>query len=94
MQFMPTHDNILVRRKVSESKTPGGIVIPQNAEEKLKEGEVLAVGPGIRDHGERVLCCVMPGDHIVWNLEENEVMVDGERLVLVVDCQVLGVIQE
>ena len=49
MKFRPLHDRVVIRRIEQESKTAGGIIIPDTAKEKPQEGEVVAVGPGVRD---------------------------------------------
>ena len=49
MKFRPLHDRVVVRRLEAEEKTAGGIIIPDTAQEKPMEGEVIAVGPGARD---------------------------------------------
>ena len=49
MKFRPLHDRVVIRRVEQESKTAGGIIIPDTVQEKPQEGEVIAVGPGARD---------------------------------------------
>ncbi len=49
MKFRPLHDRVVVKRVEEESKTKGGIIIPDTAKEKPMEGEIVAVGPGARD---------------------------------------------
>ena len=54
MRFRPLHDRVLVRRVEQEAKTMGGIIIPDTAQEKPMEGEVVPVGPGIRGEDGKV----------------------------------------
>ncbi len=94
MQFRPLHDRVLVRRLDSEAKTAGGIIIPDTAQEKPMEGEVLAVGPGARtDKGERVALTVKAGDRVLFaKYAGTEVRMDGEERVIVKESDILGII--
>ncbi len=96
MKFRPLHDRVLVRRVEEESKTKGGIIIPDTAKEKPMQGEVLAVGPGARDEkGELVPLDVKPGDRILFGKwSGTEVRMDGEELLIMKESDVMGVVEE
>ena len=65
--FRPLHDRVVVKRVKEEEKTKGGIIIPETAQEKPQEGEVIAVGPGARDEdGEYIKPDVKVGDRILF----------------------------
>ncbi|HYG91641.1 MAG TPA: co-chaperone GroES [Azospirillum sp.] len=95
MTFKPLHDRVLVRRVESDTKTKGGIIIPDTAKEKPQEGEVLAVGPGARDEsGKLVPLDVKAGDHILFGKwSGTEVKIDGEDLLIMKESDILGVIE-
>ena len=94
--FRPLHDRVLVKRVKEEEKTRGGIIIPETAQEKPQEGEVVAVGPGTRDEdGERVELDVKVGDRILFGKwSGTEVKIDGEDLLIMKESDILGVIEE
>ena len=79
MKFRPLHDRVLVRRVESEEKTPGGIIIPDTAQEKPSQGEVLAVGTGAKSEDGKVTPLdVKKGDRILFGQwSGSEVKVDG-----------------
>ena len=79
--FRPLHDRVLVKRVEAEEKTPGGIIIPDTAKEKPVEGEVLAVGPGVRDETGTVRPLdVKVGDHVLFGKwAGTEVIIEGSR---------------
>ncbi len=95
MSLRPLHDRVLVRRVDSEEKTAGGIIIPDTAQEKPMEGEVLGVGPGARnEQGERVALEVQVGDRILFGKwSGTEVKIDGEDLLIMKESDVMGVIE-
>lgn len=94
MKFKPLHDRVLVRRIEQESKTAGGIIIPDTAKEKPIEGEVLAVGSGICDESGKVrLLDVKVGDRIVFGKwSGTEVKVEGEELLILKESDIFGVL--
>ena len=96
MKFRPLHDRVLVKRVEEENKTRGGIIIPDTAKEKPMQGEVLAVGPGVRDErGELVPLDVRPGDRILFGKwSGTEVRMDGEELLIMKESDVMGVVEE
>ena len=94
MAFTPLHDRVLVRRVESEEKTAGGLIIPDSANEKPAEGEVVAVGAGVRDDkGARVELDVKAGDRVLFGKwSGTEVTVDGKELLIMKESDILGVI--
>ena len=94
MAFRPLGDRVLVKRVEEESKTTGGIIIPDTAKEKPQEGEVVAVGPGARDDSGKVNALELKaGDRILFGKwSGTEVKVDGEDLLIMKESDVLGVI--
>ncbi len=93
--FRPLGDRVLVKRVKEEEKTKGGIIIPDTAQEKPQEGEVIAVGPGARDEdGERIEMDVKVGDRILFGKwSGTEVKVDGDDLLIMKESDILGVIE-
>ena len=94
MKFRPLHDRVVVRRIEGDQKTAGGIIIPDTAKEKPQEGEVLAVGPGLRDDaGKSIALDVQPGDRILFGKwSGTEVKIDGEDLLIMKESDIMGVI--
>jgi chaperonin GroES len=95
MTFRPLHDRVLVRRIEADTKTAGGIIIPDTAKEKPQEGEVIAVGPGARDEaGKLVPLDVKMGDRILFGKwSGTEIKIDGEELLIMKESDVMGVIE-
>ena len=95
MKFRPLGDRILVKRVEEETKTKGGIIIPDTAKEKPQEGEVVAVGPGARnDKGDIVALDVKAGDRILFGKwSGTEVKVDGQDLLIMKESDVLGIVE-
>ena len=94
MAFRPLGDRVLVKRVEEESKTKGGIIIPDTAKEKPQEGEVVAVGPGARnDKGDIVALDLKAGDKILFGKwSGSEVKVDGEDLLIMKESDILGIL--
>ena len=94
--FRPLHDRVVVRRVKEEEKTRGGIIIPDTAQEKPQEGEVIAVGPGARDEdGERIPLDVKVGERILFGKwSGTEVKIDGEDLLIMKESDIMGVIEQ
>ena len=94
MGFRPLHDRVLVRRVEAEEKTAGGIIIPDSAKEKPAEGEIVAVGSGIRSEDGKVTALdVKAGDRVLFGKwSGTEVMVEGEELLIMKEGDILGVI--
>ncbi|KQW81996.1 co-chaperone GroES [Brevundimonas sp. Root1279] len=94
MAFRPLGDRVLVKRVEEESKTKGGIIIPDTAKEKPQEGEVVAVGPGLRDESGKVNALELKaGDRILFGKwSGTEVKLEGEDLIIMKESDVLGVL--
>ena len=94
MQFRPLGDRVLVKRVEEETKTKGGIIIPDTAQEKPQEGEVIAVGAGARDDtGKVVPLELKAGDRILFGKwSGTEVKIDGQELLIMKESDVLGTI--
>ncbi len=95
MKFRPLGDRVVVKRVQEELKTAGGIIIPDSAEEKPQEGEVVAVGPGGRDEkGDRITPEVKVGDRILFGKwSGTEVKVDGQELLIMKESDIMGVLE-
>lgn len=92
-KFRPLHDRVVVRRVESESKTAGGIIIPDTAKEKPQQGEIVAVGPGRYEKDKRVPMDVKVGDKVLYGkYSGTEVTVDGEQLLILRESDVLAVL--
>jgi chaperonin GroES len=96
MKFRPLHDRVVVKRVESDSKTAGGIIIPDTAQEKPMEGEVLAVGAGARnEQGQIVALDVKVGDRVLFGKwSGTEVKIDGEDLLIMKESDIFGVIED
>ena len=94
INFRPLHDRVVIRRIEAEAKTKGGIIIPDTAKEKPQEGEVVAVGTGIRDEsGTLVALDVKAGDRILFGKwSGTEVKLNGEDLLIMKEADIMGVI--
>ncbi len=94
MTFRPLHDRSLVRRLEAAEKTAGGIIIPDTAQEKPQEGEVVAAGSGARaEDGTITPLDVKAGDKILFGKwSGSEVKLDGEDLIIMKESDVLGVL--
>jgi chaperonin GroES len=95
MKFRPLHDRVVVRRLEGEEKTKGGIIIPDTAKEKPQEGEVIAVGPGTRDEGGKVVALdLKAGDRVLFGKwSGTEVRIDGEDLLIMKESDIMGVVE-
>jgi chaperonin GroES len=94
MAFRPLHDRVVVRRIEADQKTAGGIIIPDSAQEKPSEGEIIAVGDGARDdNGERIALDVKAGDRVLFGKwSGTEVKIDGEDLLIMKESDIMGII--
>ena len=94
MNFKPLHDRVLVRRVESDQKTAGGIIIPDTAQEKPMEGEVLEVGSGARDEvGKLVPLDVKTGDKVLFGKwSGTEVKMNGEDYLIMKESDIMGII--
>ncbi len=96
MKFRPLHDRVLVRRVEQEEKTAGGIIIPDTAQEKPMEGEIIAVGAGHKNEDGKVTPLdVKAGDFVLFGKwSGTEVKIDGEDLLIMKESDILGVIEK
>ncbi len=94
MKFRPLHDRVLVKRVDSETKTSGGIIIPDTAQEKPMQGEVLAVGAGhINDEGKVRPLDVKAGDLVLFGKwSGTEVKIDGDELLIMKESDIMGIV--
>lgn len=95
MGLKPLDDRVVVRAADSESKTAGGIVLPDNAKEKQQRGKVVAVGPGkLLDSGERAALAVSVGDEVLFGkYAGNDVKVNGEELKIMRESDILAKVE-
>ena len=96
MKFRPLHDRVMIRRVDPEVRTTGGIIIPDTAQEKPMEGEIVAVGPGARDEsGKLTPLDVKVGDRILFGKwSGTEIKLNGEDLLIMKESDVMGVIEQ
>ena len=95
MKLRPLHDRVLVRRVDQEAKTTGGIIIPDTAQEKPMEGEVIAAGPGARGEDGKVHPLdVKTGDRVLFGKwSGTEIKIDGEELMILKESDVMGIVE-
>ena len=96
MGFRPLHDRVLIRRVEAEEKTSGGIIIPDTAKEKPMEGEVVAVGPGVRNEDGKITALdVKAGDRVLFGKwSGTEVKLEGEELIIMKESDIMGVLEQ
>ncbi len=94
MKFRPLHDRVLVRRLDSDEKSAGGIIIPDSAQEKPSEGEIVAVGSGyVSDDGKTRALDVKKGDKILFGKwSGTEVKISGEELLIMKESDIMGIL--
>jgi chaperonin GroES len=92
VRFTPLHDQVLVRRIEGETKTSGGLIIPDTAKEKPQQGEVVSAGPGARNEtGERIAMDVKAGDRVLFGKwSGSEIKLDGEDFLIMKESDILG----
>ena len=95
MKFRPLHDRVLLRRIEQNEKTAGGIIIPDTAKEKPMEGEVVAVGNGLRDESGKVVPLdVKAGDRVLFSKwAGTEVTIDGQEYMVMKESDIVGIVQ-
>ncbi len=95
MKFRPLHDRVVVKRLEEDTKTAGGIIIPDTAKEKPQQGEVIAVGPGARDETGKINALdVKAGDRVLFGKwSGTEVKIDGQDLLIMKESDILGVLE-
>ena len=96
MKFRPLHHRVVVKRVTADEKTAGGIIIPDTAQEKPSQGEVIAVGPGGRDEaGKLIPIDIKVGDRVLFGKwSGTEVKIDGQDLLIMKESDIMGVIDE
>ena len=96
MKFRPLHDRVVVKRVEEDTKTKGGIIIPETAQEKPMQGKIIAVGPGARDEaGKLVALDVKKGDTVLFGKwSGTEVKIDGEDLLIMKESDIMGVLDK
>ncbi len=96
MKFRPLHDRVVVKRVEQETKSAGGIIIPDTAAEKPQQGEITAVGPGARDEsGKLVPLDVKKGDRVLFGKwSGTEVKIDGQELLIMKESDIMGVLDK
>ncbi len=94
MNFRPLHDRVVIRRLDGDERSAGGIIIPDTAQEKPMEGEVIAAGPGARtEDGKLVPMDVKAGDRVLFGKwSGTEVKLDGDDVVIMKESDIMGVI--
>ena len=94
MKFRPLHDRVVVKRVTAEERSAGGIIIPDTAQEKPSQGEVIAIGPGGRDEaGKLIPIDVKVGDIVLFGKwSGTEVKIDGEDLLIMKESDIMGVL--
>jgi chaperonin GroES len=94
MPLVPLNDKIIIKRLEAEEKTAGGIVLPDSAREKPRQGKVLSLGEGKRlDNGQRAAFQVKEGDRVLFSsYAGNEVTVDGEEYLIMTEDDILAVV--
>ena len=94
MKLRPLQDRVLLRRVEPETKTAGGIFIPDTVQEKPMEGEVIAVGPGTRDAaGKLHPLDIKNGDRVLFGKwSGTEVKIDGDELLIMKESDIMGVL--
>jgi chaperonin GroES len=95
MKFRPLHDRVVVKRLTAEEKTAGGIIIPDTAQEKPSQGEIIAVGPGGRDEaGKLIPIDLKVGDKVLFGKwSGTEVKIDGQDLLIMKESDIMGVLE-
>ena len=95
MAFRPLHDRVVVQAVESESKSAGGIIIPDTAKEKPSQGKVISVGPGARDNdGKLVALELKKGDVVLYGkYSGTEVKIDGKDMLIMRESDVMGFVE-
>ena len=95
MNFRPLHDRVVVKRVEEDTRTKGGIIIPDTAQEKPMQGEVVAVGPGARDENGKIQPLdVKAGDIVLFGKwSGTEVKIDGVEVLIMKESDIMGVVE-
>ena len=96
MKFRPLHDRVVVERIDADTKSTGGIIIPDSAQEKPSQGKIVAIGPGGRDEsGKLIPIDLEVGDRVLFGKwSGTEVKLDGQELLIMKEADIMGVLQE
>ena len=96
MKFRPLHDRVVLKRVEEDTKTKGGIIIPETAQEKPMQGEIIAVGPGARDESGKIAPLdVKKGDRVLFgNWSGTEVKIDGTEYLIMKESDIMGVLNK
>ena len=96
MKFRPLHDRVVVERIDADAKSAGGILIPDSAQEKPSQGEIVDVGPGGRDEAGKLMPIdLKKGDRVLFGKwSGTEVKIDGKDLLIMKESDIMGVLQE
>jgi chaperonin GroES len=96
MKFRPLHDRVVVQRVDPDTKSAGGIIIPDTAQEKPSQGEIIAVGPGGRDEiGKLIPIDLNVGDRVLFGKwSGTEVKLDGLEYLIMKESDIMGVTEE
>ena len=96
MKFRPLHDRVVVKRLEEDTKTAGGIIIPDTVKEKPQQGEVVAIGPGGRDESGKITPLdVKVGDKVLFGKwSGTEVKIDGKDLLIMKESDIMGVLDK
>jgi chaperonin GroES len=94
MKFRPLHDRVVVKRVDEDTKTKGGIIIPETAQEKPMQGEIIAVGPGARDESGKIVALdVKKGDRVLFGKwSGTEVKIDGTEYLIMKESDIMGIV--
>ena len=94
MKVVPLNDKLVVKRLEAEDKTAGGILLPDSAKEKPKQGKILSLGDGkLLENGKRARFQVKEGDRVLFSAYAgNEVNVDGEEYLIMSEDDILAVL--
>ena len=95
MKFRPLHDRVVVKRVEEDTKTKGGIIIPETAQEKPMQGEIIAVGPGARDESGKIVALdVKKGDRVLFGKwSGTEVKIDGTEYLIMKESDIMGIME-
>jgi chaperonin GroES len=96
MNFRPLHDRVVLKRVEEDTKTKGGIIIPETAQEKPMQGEIIAVGPGARDESGKVIALdVKKGYRVLFGKwSGTEVKIDGTEYLIMKESDIMGVLDK
>jgi chaperonin GroES len=96
MHFRPLHDRVVIKRIEEDTKTKGGIIIPETAQEKPMQGDVIAAGAGARDEAGKIIPLdVKAGDRVLFGKwSGTEVKIDGEDYLIMKESDLFGVVDD